>query len=143
VPREARIAVAGDHHAVEIRRPLLDHLEHRDSSELLLVVSLDGTGPQHWYTVSISVSPGAYWRAYRSMSCVTSSLVFGLITRMRISLLSVSRHFGSVARYYASKDSSARASTRAPSSQRSGSVNSSGEWLMPFRLGTNSIPAGT
>ena len=39
--------------------------------------------------------------------------------------------------------SSARASTRAPSSQCSGSVNSSGEWLIPFRLGTNSIPAGT
>jgi hypothetical protein len=42
------------------------------------------------HTVSISASARAYWRASRSMSCVISSLVFGLITRMRIELLSVS-----------------------------------------------------
>ena len=36
---------------------------------------------------------------------------------------------------------SVRASTRAPSSQSAVSVHSDGEWLMPSREGTNSIPA--
>ena len=36
-----------------------------------------------------------------------------------------------------------RASTRAPSSQCSGAVNSSGVWLIPSRLGTKSIAEGT
>src|SRR5262249_39903000 len=41
-----------------------------------------------------------------------------------------------------SSSSSARSSTRPPSTQCSGSVNSSGEWLMPPRLGTNTIAEG-
>ena len=44
---------------------------------------------------------------------------------------------------YATRAASARPRTRAPSSQARVSVNSSGEWLMPFLLGTNSIAAGT